>query len=72
MHYELEEVVKDVYPDDTKFDIRTAIQIGIRESIRYRMVPMKFQKIVYRLHTDRMNGFTPVGQARGSAPELKF
>ncbi|MBB4045269.1 hypothetical protein GGR06_003081 [Bacteroides reticulotermitis] len=36
------------------------------------MVPMKFQKIVYRLHTDRMNGFTPVGQARGSAPELKF
>jgi hypothetical protein len=55
MHYELEEVVKDVYPDDTEFDIRTAIQIGIRESIRYRMVPMKFQKIVYRLHTYRQD-----------------
>jgi uncharacterized protein YnzC (UPF0291/DUF896 family) len=55
MHYELEEVVKDVYPDDTEFDIRTAVEIGIRESIRYRMVPMKFQKIVYRLHTYRQD-----------------
>ncbi|MDR1203599.1 MAG: IS66 family transposase [Tannerellaceae bacterium] len=55
MHYELEEVVKDVYPDDTEFDIRTAIEIGIRESIRYRMVPMKFQKIVCRLHTYRQD-----------------
>jgi hypothetical protein len=55
MHYELEEVVKDVYPDDTEFDIRTAVEIGIRESIRYRMIPMKFQKIVYRLHTYRQD-----------------
>lgn len=55
MHYELEEVVKDVYPDDTEFDIRTAVEIGTRESIRYRMIPMKFQKIVYRLHTYRQD-----------------
>ncbi|GAB6120045.1 hypothetical protein [Dysgonomonas termitidis] len=55
MHNELEEVVKDVYPDDTQFDIRTAILIGIRESVRYRMIPVKFQKIGYRLHTYRQD-----------------
>lgn len=56
MHYELEEVIKDVYPDDSEFDIRMATEIGIRESIRYKMIPMKFQKIVCRLHTYRQNG----------------
>lgn len=55
MHYELEEVVKDVYPDDMDFDIRAAVEIGIRESVRYQMIPMKFQKIVYRLHTYRQD-----------------
>lgn len=57
MHYELEEVIKDVYPDDTGFDIRMATEIGVRESIRYKMIPMKFQKIVCRFHTyDKTDG----------------
>lgn len=55
MHYELEEVVKDVYPDDAGFDIGKAVRIGIRESVRYKMIPMKFQKIIYRLHTYRQD-----------------
>lgn len=56
MHYELEEVIKDVYPDDSEFDIRMATEIGIRKSIRYKMIPMKSKKIVCRLHTYRQDG----------------
>ncbi|MDD3910548.1 MAG: IS66 family transposase [Proteiniphilum sp.] len=55
MHYELEEVIKEVYPDDGEFDADKAIEIGIRQTIRYKMIPPRFLKITYNLHSFKQN-----------------
>lgn len=58
MHYEMEEEVHEVYPDDPDFDIRTARLFSDkpRICIRYECVPMRFVKHVYRIHTYTQDG----------------
>ncbi|NDV58441.1 IS66 family transposase [Bacteroides sp. 519] len=49
-HYELEEEIIDIYPDDPRFDPHNAREIGIRDSIRYLFIPPRFIKRINRLH----------------------
>lgn len=65
VYYELETVTNDVYPDDPAFDSQSASYIGFDEVVRYRLVPMKFQKVIYHVHKYSqggvlMEGKTPV------------
>ena len=49
-HYEVEVEEEDVYPDDPRFDKLRARLVGIREVVRYTLVPMRFIKKVYHVH----------------------
>ena len=46
VYYDIETVIKDVYPDDPAFDSQIASHIGFDEVVRYELVPMKFRKVV--------------------------
>lgn len=49
-HFECEEEIITVEPQDvTAEDLEKARRIGVREVVRYSMVPMRFKKTVYRL-----------------------
>lgn len=52
MHFELETIVHDVYPDGAE----NGVSFGYRETTRYRMIPPRFIKDVYRLHTVKIEG----------------
>lgn len=69
MHYEMEEEVHEVYPDDPDFDIRTARLFSDkpRICIRYECVPMRFVKHVYRIHTYTQDGLLFEGKTPVSA-----
>lgn len=68
-HYELEEIVHDVYPDDPGFDIEKArlLSSKARECIRFECVPMRFIKHVYRIRTYAQNGQLFEGKTPPSA-----
>lgn len=48
-HFELDVVETDVYPENVDKDL--CIEIGVRNAIRYTMVPPKFIKNIYHIHT---------------------
>lgn len=62
VYYELETVVKDVYPDDPDFDSQRASHIGFDEVVRYELVPMKFRKVIYRVHKYSQRGVLMEGK----------
>lgn len=56
MHYELVETVEDVYPSFPGFDKDIFKSIGVKEIIRYRMLPIRFEKVIYRNHCYKIDG----------------
>lgn len=63
-HFECEEEIIDVQPQDvTSEELERARKIGIHEVVRYVMVPMKFKKLIYRIHTYSLNGTVLQGNA---------
>lgn len=48
-HFELETIEKDIYPEDINKEI--CVEIGVRDAIRYSMIPPKFIKTIYHIHT---------------------
>lgn|SRR5574344_1888983 len=67
-HYEVETKVVDVYPDTPGFDALKAKQVATRDVIRYTLIPMKFQKVIYRVHKFSLNGKI----IEGKAPDTPF
>ena len=64
VHFECEEEIIEVQPDDvTSEELKKARAIGVREVVRYMMVPMKFKKIIYRLHRYSLNDSVIQGNA---------
>ena len=47
MHFEMETIIHDVYPENVK----DGNLFNYRETTRYRMIPPRFIKDVYRVHT---------------------
>ena len=54
-HFDLEEVIEDVYPDQADFDINSAHKLSYTDSVRYEYYPSRFVKHIYRLHTCSYN-----------------
>ena len=52
MHFEMETVERDVYPRG----MEGLDPIGTRDVVRYRMIPPRFVKEVYHVHTMRVDG----------------
>lgn len=69
MHYDMEEVVHDVYPDDPDFNKEKARLFSAtpRICIRYECVPMRFKKHVYRIYTYTQDGRLFEGKTPPSA-----
>lgn len=69
MHYDMEEVVHDVYPDDPDFNREKARLFSAtpRICIRYECVPMRFKKHVYRIYTYTQDGRLFEGKTPPSA-----
>lgn len=69
MHYEMETVEHDVYPEDEGFDPQKARPLSGRPriSVRYEFVPMRFIKHVYRIHTYTQDGRILEGNTPPSA-----
>ena len=69
MHYDMEEVVHGVYPDDPDFNKEKARLFSAtpRICIRYECVPMRFKKHVYRIYTYTQDGRLFEGKAPPSA-----
>lgn len=56
-HFECEKEVIDIQPQDvTTEELEHARKIGVREVVRYVMVPMKFKKLIYRIHKYSLDG----------------
>lgn len=56
-HFECEQEVIEVQPSDiTDEELKRARRIGIREVIRYSMVPMRFKKTIYHLVRYSLDG----------------
>lgn len=56
-HIECEQEVIEVQPTDvTSEDLEHARCIGVREVVRYSMVPMRFKKTIFRLYRYSLNG----------------
>ena len=63
-HIECEQEIIDVEPSDvTDEELVKARKIGVREVIRYSMVPMRFKKTIYRLLRYSLNGKMIEGMA---------
>lgn len=63
-HIECEEEVRDIYPSaETGFDEALAREFAIHSVIRYELIPMKFRKIIYRIHRFTQNGTVLEGKA---------
>ena len=62
VYYDIETVIKDVYPDDPAFDSQMASHIGFDEVVRYELVPMKFRKVIYRVHKYSQRGVLMEGK----------
>ena len=60
-HFELETREEDVYPDDVDKDL--CIEIGVRDAIRYTMIPPRFIKTIYHLHTLKKDEAIYAGKA---------
>lgn len=69
MHYEMETVEHDVYPEDEGFDRQKARLLSEKQriSIRYEFVPMRFIKHVYRIHVYTQEGCILEGNTPPSA-----
>lgn len=69
MHYDMEEEVHDVYPNDPDFDKEKARLFSTtpRICVRYECVPMRFIKHVYRIHTYTQDGRLFEGKTPPSA-----
>lgn len=69
MHYEMETVEHDVYPEDEGFDRQKARLLSEKQrlSIRYEFVPMRFIKHVYRIHVYTQEGCILEGKTPPSA-----
>lgn len=50
VHFNLEEVIEDIWPDDPGFDKDKAKVISVTDSIRYSYIPPRFLKTIYRQH----------------------
>lgn len=63
-HIECEEEVRDIYPsEESGFDRGIAREFATRNVIRYKLIPMKFRKIIYRIHRFTQNGTVFEGKA---------
>lgn len=51
MHFEMETVERDIYPDN----IKGGTIFSTRDTIRYRMIPPKFIKEILHIHTFKVN-----------------
>lgn len=69
MHYDMEEVVHDVYPNDPDFNKEKARLFSTtpRICIRYECVPMRFTKHIYKIHTYTQDGRLFEGKTPPSA-----
>ena len=69
MHYEMETVEHDVYPEDEGFDLQKARLLSEKQriSVRYEFVPMRFIKHVYRIHAYTQDGCILEGKTPPSA-----
>ena len=67
-HYEVETKVVDVYPDDPSFDKSTARELAHRDVVRYELIPMRFMRVIYRVHK-YSQGDTVL---EGKAPDAPF
>lgn len=56
VHFNLEEVIEDIWPDDPGFDREKAKVIGTTDSIRYSYIPPRFLKTIYRQHNCVIDG----------------
>lgn len=57
MHYEMTVVEEDIYPNDPDFlsaDKKEIVEIGSKQCTRYRMIPPRFEKVVYTNHAYRI------------------
>lgn len=55
MHYEMEVEEKDVTPEDDIVLNKAAVEIGVKDFIRYSMVPPRFIKTIYHNHAFRLD-----------------
>ena len=67
-HYEVETKVVDVYPDDPAFDMSLASEFSTRDVVRYELVPMRFLRVIYRVHKFSQGGIV----MEGKAPDAPF
>ena len=51
MHFEMETIERDIYPDN----IKGGTIFSTRDTIRYRMIPPKFIKEILHIHTFKVN-----------------
>jgi uncharacterized coiled-coil protein SlyX len=51
--FDLETIIEDIYPDDSSLVRENATHISYVDSIRYKFIPPKFIKHIYRQHTYR-------------------
>lgn len=65
---EMEEEHVDVYPSEASFDLSRALEMGVSQTVRYEMVPMKVRKIIYHLHKYVQDGTI----YEGTAPRAPF
>jgi uncharacterized coiled-coil protein SlyX len=49
-HFDLEEEIVDLWPQDPGFDKEKAAALGVNESVRYIYHPFRFVKMIYRQH----------------------
>ena len=57
MHYEMAVVEEDIYPGNPEYlnaDQKDVVAIGSRQCIRYRMIPPRFEKVIYTNHAYRV------------------
>lgn len=78
IHFELETREEDVYPED--LDRNLCVEVGVKDATRYSMLPPRFIKTVYHIHTLRrrdddsviMSGKAPVTPLQNSRFDGSF
>lgn len=73
MHYEMEVEEKDVTPEDDIVLNKAAVEIGVKDFIRYSMVPPRFIKTIYHNHAFRLDEKVYTGcRPQGTFPEFRI
>lgn len=74
-HFTIETMEEDIYPEN--IDLDSCVEIGVRDVIRYEMIPMSFIKHVYHIHTLKkddivFSGKTPLAPLQNSSFDGSF